>query len=1171
MSAAADLQYGFDEMYLREHGRVYLTGLQALVRIALMQRRLDRHRGLSTAGLVSGYRGSPLGGFDLQLWRAEKHLKSHDVRFEPGLNEDLAATALWGAQMHAAFGATRVDGVFGIWYGKGNGVDRSGDVFRNANAHGTARLGGVLALAGDDHAAQSSMFPHQTDGIFQSVGMPILQPASVPELIEFGLAGLELSRYSGLWVAMKTVTEVVESAGSFDLPTAHPAFVSPAGRPNRTHGLNWDPTIRWPAERAEFERRHVEERLPAAAAWALANGLDRTLAAPRHGAIGLVTVGKAHQDTLEALIALGLSPGELEQRGIALYKVGMSWPLETAGARRFARQCEELLVIEEKRSIVEAQLKDTLFSLPSAERPRVVGKVDESGRPLLPETLEFDPLLIARVLVARLGRRLPEGEARLRALEARASLPDAAPSFNPRKPYFCAGCPHNTSLRTPDAVGAAGGIGCHVMALGEAELNTPTFTQMGGEGLQWVGAAPFVERAHIFQNLGDGTYQHSGLLAIRAARAAGTAVTFKILFNDAVAMTGGQVAEGRPDPIAILRQLRAEGLEHLALVSEAPERWAGHLGELPGVELAHRDALDPVQRRFQQLRGVSAIVYDQTCAAEKRRRRKRREMPEPDTRLFINARVCEACGDCSVQSRCIAVEPLPTDFGTKRQINQSSCNKDYSCVKGFCPSFVQVEGGVLRKPDPAALRAREASLFATLPSPPVAPRPEPYNIYVAGIGGTGVLTIGALLGAAAHLDGRASTVLDYTGLAQKNGAVVSQVRIAATPEALHATRIGPGAVDLLIGADLVVSAAAEALRRLAPDRSHAIVNTDATPTAHIVTDRDAIVPVDLLLARVGERLAAGRLVRLPAKEIAQRLLGDAMYMNVFLLGVAVQLGLVPLSIGALERAIALNGAAVETNTRALHWGRLAALDPAAVRAQAGLEGTAPDAGAGAGEDAPAPLETRIAQLAAELRAYQDEAYAARYLAALDHVRALEASWPDKRGQLSRAVVENLFRVMAIKDEYEVARLYTAPEFRASLEAQFAKHRRLSVWLAPPLLSRPDPVTGRPKKRLFGPWIFPILRVVASLRRWRGSALDAFGHTAERRAERALRDAYLAWIEALPSSESGADHDAALELARVPEAVRGFGPVKAGALSVALQRLARPTGQRPAALAPMETA
>jgi len=1139
-------------IYARAEGRVFLTGIQALVLLPMLQRRLDRARQLNTGGLVSGYRGSPLGAYDQQLWKASKDLAAHDVVFQPGLNEDLAATALWGAQMHSAFGETRVDGVFGIWYGKGPGVDRTGDVFRSANMLGTSPLGGVLAVSGDDHAAQSSMYPHQTDGIFQSASMPILQPASVAEVIELGLAGIALSRFCGLWVGLKTIAEVIETAANFDLGPL-PSFVVPADFAVPEHGLNWDRRIAWPAQRAELERRLIEERLPAARAWARANGVDKLMLDAPQRRFGIVTVGKAHQDLMQAFQDLGLDAGALRAMGISVYKVGMSWPLETEGALAFAAGHEELLVVEEKRANVETQLKDALYHLAQGARPRVSGKHDAAGLPLLPEVSEFSPLLVAQKLTLRFGEALPLLRERLAQFEARLE-PVRAAVVPIRTPYFCSGCPHNTSTKTPDGSVTGGGIGCHVMALAQPELKTSTFSQMGGEGAQWVGAAPFSAVPHIFQNLGDGTYQHSGLLAIRAAVAAKANVTYKILYNDAVAMTGGQAAEGVIDPARITRQLHAEGVGRIALVSENPDRWDDSSELAEGTMVYDRSLLDTVQRELRAVPGVTAIVYEQTCAAEKRRKRKRKDMPDPDKRLFINERVCEGCGDCSVQSNCISLEPLETTYGRKRKINQSACNKDFSCVKGFCPSFIEIEGARLRKPDGARLQALEAELAATLPAPAIPALADGFNVLVTGIGGTGVLTMGALIGGAAHVDGLASTVLDFTGLAQKNGAVMSQVRVAARPEQIGAVRIGPGAVNLLLAADMVVAAGADALARLSSAQSAAILNLDETPTSAIVRQRDASLPTDLMSERIRQRCAPGRFHAVNASKLAQTLFGDTVTAHTLMLGYAWQSGLVPLSFDAIDRTIELNGAAVALNKRAFTWGRIAAALPEALAridpSQAGVK------------EAARTIEQIIDANAAELTAYQDAAYATRYRTLAEQAKLAAKSLGEEGERFARAVAANAFKLLAYKDEYEVARLYGSAEFKASLAAQFSDAPKISLWLSPPLISRIDPATGRPKKRKFGPWILPAFALLARAKGLRGTRFDPFGYTEERRHERTLAAQYEESMRELCAQLDRNGIARAVELAELPSEVRGYGPVKAAAITEYQRRRAELLQQQP---------
>ena len=1135
-----DPSFNADAKYIRSEGRTLLTGIEALVRLPMLQRQLDRAKGLNTAGLVSGYRGSPLGAYDQQLWKASKLLQAHDIVFQPGLNEDLAATALWGAQMHRAFGPTRVDGVFGIWYGKGPGVDRSGDVLRTANVLGTSKLGGVLAVSGDDHSAQSSMYPHQTDGILQAASIPVLQPANVREVLDFGLAGLALSRYSGLWVGLKTIAEVVETAASFDLGPL-PSFIEPTNFTLPAHGLNWDPAIQWPGQRAELERRLIAERLPAARAWVRANMLDREVVSAPQRRLGIMTVGKAHQDVMQALDDLGLSAFDVKQLGISIYKVAMSWPLDTEGALKFADGHEEILVAEEKRSVVEAQLKDALYHQPTARRPRVTGKTDQHGLALLPEISEFSPRMLATVLVERIlaiGIKAPMLSVRLEALlKPQKALRNSVIPI--RKPYFCSGCPHNTSTRTPDGSISGGGIGCHVMALQQPWLKTHTFSQMGGEGAQWIGAAPFSKTAHTFQNLGDGTYQHSGLLAIRAAVAAKANITYKILYNDAVAMTGGQPAEGEIDPARITRQLHAEGVSRIALVSDDPDKWRKNPELAQGVVVHHRDELDAVQRTMRELAGVTAIVYEQTCAAEKRRRRKRGTLHDPNKRVFINHRVCEGCGDCSIQSNCISVEPLATAYGRKRKINQSSCNKDFSCVKGFCPSFVEIEGVQLRKPDRSVFKELEDKLALNLPSPIVPTITAPFNIYVTGIGGTGVLTMGALIGASAHLEGKGTTVLDFTGLAQKNGAVTSQVRIAPSPDDIHAARIGEASVDLLLGADLVVSSASDVLSRMSPVRSAAIINLGESPVADAVRDRDLELPTPLMLQRVSQRCRNDELHALNASEATQKIFGDTLPTHTLLLGYAWQKGLVPLTQEGIERSIQLNGAAVELNKRAFTWGRILAVHPKALEAADSTEEKS---------SADETLDDKIKRCTAELTSYQDSRYAQRYVKLLQQVRNAERAAKPGSEELSRVVADSAYRLMAYKDEYEVARLYTTEEFKESLAKQFSETGKISLWLAPPLLSRTDPATGRPRKRKFGPWILRAMAVMAKMRTLRGTSMDVFGFTHERRAERRLVNEFISDVEELCTALPQIGIDRAVEFARLPLEIRGFGPVKQAAMS-----------------------
>jgi indolepyruvate ferredoxin oxidoreductase len=932
----------------------------------------------------------------------------------------------------------------------------------------------------------------------------------------------------------------VESAASFDLPDPYPTFVSPAEF-IPAHGLNWDPTIQWPAQRTEYERRMIEERIPAAIGWAVANRIDTPIFASKARRLCIVTVGKAHQDLLQALENLGIGEDEAEALGLSIYKVAMSWPLATEPLLAFARDVEEIFVVEEKAPTVENQIKAALFNRPG-KRIRVTGKTDAEGKSLFPIVMEFTPLMVAQALVGRITIDPIGIAARLEVLQTRSGAGEVIP-FPARKPFFCSGCPHNSSTKTPEGSRSGGGIGCHVMALSVPSLKTTTFSQMGGEGLQWVGAAPFSTTEHVFQNLGDGTYQHSGLLAIRAAVASKANITFKILYNDAVAMTGGQPAEGVIDPARITRQLAAEGVRAIRVVSDDPTKWTIAEGVADGVQVHHRDALDAVQRELRIIPGVTAILYEQTCAAEKRRRRKRGEFPDPNRRLFINPRVCEGCGDCSVQSNCISVEQLPTPYGTKRRINQSSCNKDFSCVKGFCPSFVEIEGGALRKPDGDRLKVIEAEQFPLLPLPAFAPLAGVYNIYIAGIGGLGVLTVGALIGTAAYLDGKVSTVLDFTGLAQKNGAVVSQVRLAPSGQSIHAVRIGVGEIDLLLGTDSVVAANAETQIKLSPGRSAMVLNIDETPTADIVFDRDATLPtariVETLMGRTG-----GRGLLLRATSIAEGLFGNNVAANTLLLGYAWQKGLVPLSVDAIRGAIKANGAAVTLNLRAFDWGRFAAVDLAEVERIAGL---------GLDLEEPETLDALVQRRFEDLVSYQDAAYASRYRAVVDQVRQAAQQHGAPGDAFVEAVARNAYKLMAYKDEYEVARLYADPAFRAALGAQFSDAKRLSVYLAPPLLSHIDPRTGRPAKRKFGPWVFRAFSLLARMKWLRGSWADPFGYMQERRAERALADNYLELALELAKELTPERLEIAIELARYPNAIRGYGPVKEAAMAEAEKR------------------
>ncbi len=1130
MSAAVTL----DDKYVVEAGRVYLTGTQALVRLPMMQRQRDLAAGLNTGGYISGYRGSPLGGFDQALWQAKKFIKKSHIEFQPGLNEDLAATALWGTQQIHLYPGAKYDGVFGIWYGKGPGVDRCGDVFKHANYAGTSRHGGVLVLAGDDHMAKSSTTAHQSEPALIAANMPIIHPASVQEYLDYGLHGFAMSRYSGLWVAFKVLSETVDSSASVYVDPHRVEIHTPTDFTIPPEGVH----IRWPDEWLGQERRVLTLKLPAARAYWRANKLDRVMLGRPDARFGIVTVGKSYMDVRQALDELAIDDREAERLGLAVYKVGMVWPLETEGAMEFASGKRELLVIEEKAPIIEQQLKDVLFNAAADRRPVVVGKTDEQGRKLFKSDGELSPFDIASTIVARLGLDSFSAatKQRFETLRRQSARQVRNDSGMARVPYFCSGCPHNTSTKVPDGSMAMAGIGCHTLAIG-MERNTRTFTHMGAEGVPWVGASHFVDVPHVFQNLGDGTYFHSGYLAIRQAIAAGTTITYKILYNDAVAMTGGQPHDGNVHPWTISQQVHAEGVRRIALVSDDPHKYPIGTEWAPGVTFHHRDQLDEVQRELREIKGVSVLIYDQTCAAEKRRRRKRGTYPDPAKRVFINQAVCEGCGDCSVASNCLSVTPVETEFGSKREIDQSSCNKDFSCLNGFCPSFVTVEGGGVRKGKAAG---KSGSAPTEMPLPPLVTVPSvadrPYGVLITGIGGTGVVTIGAIMGMAAHIEGKGATVLDQLGMAQKGGGVISHVRIGASPEALHAVRLATGGADVLLGCDLVVSAGTDALAKLEPGRTHAIVNTHQTITGEFTRHPDLAFPTSTLKLSIEAAAGADACDFLEATSLATGLMGDSIATNLFMLGYAWQKGLIPIGLEALERAIELNGTAVPMNLGAFRWGRRAAHDRSAVEKL-----LAPADNVVAFTSLSRTLDEIVASRVKHLTAYQNPALARRYTALVERVKSVEA----KTGQtgLAEAVARNYSKLLSYKDEYEVARLYAETAFAASVDKQFEGDYRLRFHLAPPLFSSRDPKTGHLLKMEFGSWMLPMFKLLAKLKGLRGTAFDPFGYTAERRVERALIGQYESLVDELLAGLTAPNHALAVKLASIPDDIRGYGHVK----------------------------
>jgi indolepyruvate ferredoxin oxidoreductase len=1161
-----------NDKYTLERGRAFLTGTQAIIRLPMLQRQRDGRAGLNTAGFISGYRGSPLGSVDQTAAKAKKHLDAHHIRFHPGVNEDLAATSIWGTQQVNLFPHAQYDGVFSIWYGKGPGVDRCGDVFKHANMAGSARHGGVLVLAGDDHAAKSSTTAHQSEHILKACGIPVLYPSSVQEYLDYGLHGWAMSRYTGLWVAMKCVTDIVESGASVELDPDRVQIALPTDFELPPGGLN----IRWPDTVLDQEARMNNYKWYAALAYARANKLNRIIWDSPHARIGIITAGKSYLDTRQALADLGIDEPVARDIGIRLYKAGMTWPLEAEGVRSFAQGLDEILVVEEKRQILEYQVKEELYNWRDDVRPRVVGKFDDTGEwsnPhheghghwLLPATYELNPAQIARAIATRISKyfaghpveqRVKE---RITYLEAKEAVLKVAAKPDPNKdriPHFCSGCPHNTSTRVPEGSRALAGIGCHYMALW-MDRETATFTHMGAEGTTWIGHAPFTGEQHVFANLGDGTYFHSGLLAIRAAAAAKVNITYKILYNDAVAMTGGQTVDGPLDPAMISRQIAAEGVHPIIVVTDEPDKYATNTNWAPGVTIRHRSELDAVQRELREIKGVSAMIYDQTCASEKRRRRKRNEYPDPARRVVINEAVCEGCGDCSVQSNCLSVEPLETEFGRKRQINQSSCNKDFSCVTGFCPSFVTVEGGQLKKPKKTAIipsplqgEGRGQGSAIDLPTPSIPTTEQPYGILVTGIGGTGVVTVGQILAMAAHVEGKGCSVLDMSGLAQKGGPVMSHVRLADRPDNIYSTRVGTGAADLVIGCDMVVSASRDALSRMGEGRTHAAINATGTPTAAFVKNPDWQYPGSEAETSIRTACGGDRVDFIDAGRVATALMGDSIATNMFMLGYAWQKGWVPLSEAAIVKAIELNGVSVDFNRQAFHWGRTAAHDLASVEKLA--RAAAP---AQVIEFKRAPnLDDIIARRVAFLTDYQNAAYARQYRDFVEQVQAAETRLGDAATslRLTEAVARCLFKLMAYKDEYEVARLHADPAFSKKITGMFEGDYKIKFHLAPPLLAKRD-AKGHLIKQQFGPWMMQAFRIMARLKSLRGTPLDIFGYTQERKTERALIEQYRETIAALLPKLTLENLPQAVAIAGIPEDIRGYGHVKERHLKAAKEK------------------
>ncbi|MBI2715659.1 MAG: indolepyruvate ferredoxin oxidoreductase family protein [Rhizobiales bacterium] len=1122
-----------DDKYDLSQQHVLVTGYQALIRACLMQKARDRAAGLNTGGYVTGYRGSPLGGLDQQFMRIGRQLAAADIKFQPGINEDLAATALWGSQQAELRGEGKFDGVFGMWYGKGPGVDRTGDAFRHANLAGSSKHGGVVALMGDDHTAESSTTAHQSEFHFVDVMIPILNPAGVQEIIDYALYGWAMSRYTGAWTALKCMHETVESTGVVDGSLDRIKIVTPTDFRMPEGGLN----IRLRDTFLGQEARLHDFKRDAMLAFVRANKLNQIVTSGgRNPKIGIITTGKAYLDVRQALDELGIDEVKCNNLGLRLFKIACVWPIGRQELAEFAQGLDLIIVVEEKRSLIEVQVREELYG--SANQPVCIGKKDEQGNWLFPVKGALDPNDVAVCIGERLLRyganeELAANVARLKA--AQRALSETV-DIAQRIPYFCSGCPHNTSTRVPEGSRAYAGIGCHYMAQW-MDRDTLGYTQMGGEGANWIGEAPFSNRPHVFQNLGDGTYNHSGYLAIRAAIASGVKMTYKILFNDAVAMTGGQANEGGLNVPQIARQVAAEGASRVVVVTDEPWKYAKDTDWPRGLTVHHRDTLDAVQRELATVPGTSVLIYDQTCAAEKRRRRKRGTFPDPQKRVIINDLVCEGCGDCGVKSNCVSVQPLMTEWGRKRTIDQSSCNKDYSCLKGFCPSFVTVHGARLKRGEGVA----EPADWPALPAPALPQTNHPYGIIVTGIGGTGIVTIGGIVSMAAHLEGKGVGVIDMAGLAQKGGAVSSHIRIANTPDDIHAIRVAAGGADLVLGGDIVVVGAKKVLGAIKPGNTRVIVNTAEFLPGDFTRNADYSLPTERLKRAIVGAASASRSHFIDASRLATALLGNSIGANMFMLGYAYQTGALPLSAEAVERAIEMNGEAVPMNIAAFRYGRRAAVDPAALEALIAPRPQTENDSLRLSQSFAETVERRVAFLTA----YQNKRYARRYRNLVEKLRAAEAEKAPGQCALSEAVARYLFKLMAYKDEYEVARLFSDTSFVERVKSTFdGDDLRFEFHLAPPLLARRDPVTGEPKKMSFGPWMLNVFGALAKFKVLRGTPLDSFGYTQERRIERQLIADYEALLETIAAQLTPANHQIAVALAAIPEKIRGFGPVKA---------------------------
>ena len=1120
-----------NDKYTVADGRIFITGTQALVRLPIMQHMRDQAAGLNTACYISGYRGSPLGAYDQQLWAAGNHLKDHHIVFQSGVNEDIAATAIWGTQQMGLHGKPKYDGVFGVWYGKGPGVDRTGDVFRHANLAGTHPNGGVLVLMGDDHTSESSTTAHQSEYALVDAMIPILNPAGVQELLDYGLFGWALSRYSACWVGLKSMKDTIDASATVDVSPERVQIVTPIDFKMPEGGVH----IRYPDHPLAQEERLHKVKIEAVLAFARANKLDKVVMDSPDANLGIVTCGKSYMDVRQALKYLGIDDAEAKRLGLRVYKVAMTWPLEPVGLRQFAEGLDKIIVVEEKRGLVEGQIKEVMYDV--ANSPEVVGKRDELGKELFQSTAALEPNEIAiaigrRILESNSDAQLAERVAEQEKLAAR----DPEKPAMERTPYFCSGCPHNIGTHVPEGSMALSGIGCHFMAQW-MDRRTTGYTQMGGEGASWMGEAHFVDTPHVFQNIGDGTYYHSGLLAVRAAVASGVNMTYKILFNDAVAMTGGQQVDGPMTVPQITRQVSAEGAKKVVVVTDEPEKYGPRPEFADGVEIYHRDDYEKVQKEIREIAGITVIVYDQTCGAEKRRRRKRNQYPDPAKRVVINDLVCEGCGDCGVKSNCVSVAPLETEFGRKRTIDQSACNKDYSCVKGFCPSFVTVHGGELKKGKSAPVGENVDTLFPAVPEPALPALDDAYGMLVNGIGGTGVVTIGAIVGMAVHLEGKAFGALDMAGLAQKGGAVWSHLQIANNPEDIRTARLGSGGAKVMLGCDFVTSASQNSMDMVREGVTRAVVNLHQQMTGDFTRNTDMQFPVSSLKRTISTGVGEDNVLFVEATRIATALLGNSIATNMFMLGMAFQKGLVPVGSEAINKAIELNGTAVNMNQAAFLWGRRAAVDLAAVERL-----IAPKAEIVKTTRLSQTLDEIIERRVEFLTGYQNAAYAHRYSSLIETVRDAEAKIRG-HGGLAEAVARYYFKLLAYKDEYEVARLFTDGSFKQKVASMFEGDYKLRFHLAPPLLSKRHSETGELIKSEYRAWVFSAFKVLAKLKFLRGGRLDVFGYTKERRIERQLISEYESIIGELLAGLSAENHALAVRIAGIPEDIRGYGHVK----------------------------